>query len=144
MELSQWLAVIGGTAGLITAIVAVIRVYVDRRNGIDSHEISSGELELAQDQQSWEHLVEIVAQLRTDRDYFAAELQKVRETAGDMARRLDENATELSALRSMVTAKDDKIMLLTSDIVVLLEHINSGKQPPPPPLRGYRGKETHE
>lgn len=144
MELSQWLAVIGGTAGLITAIVAVIRVYVDRRNGIDSHEISSGELELAQDQQSWEHLVEIVAQLRTDRDYFAAELQKVRETAGDMARRLDENATELSALRSMVTAKDDKIMLLTSDIVVLLDHINSGKQPPPPPLRGYRGKETHE
>jgi hypothetical protein len=135
--LTTLIAVLGGITGFGGMLAVLWKTYNDRKAGIDSKEISSGELELAQDEQSWRHLVEVVNQLRTDRDYLLAKAERQ-----DAA--LAEQAVDISSLRSLIADKDGKIMLLETDIVVLLEHINSGKQPPPPPLRGYRGKETHE
>lgn len=135
--LTALIAVLGGITGLGGMLTVAWKTWNDRKAGIDSKEISSGELELAQDEQTWNHLVEVVNQLRTDRDHLLGKTEK-------QEKALAELATAVSALNSLIADKDGKIMLLESDIVVLLEHINSGKQPPPPPLRGYRGKETHE
>lgn len=135
--LTTLIAVLGGIAGFGTMVGVIWKTYNDRKAGIDSKEISAGELELAQDEQSWQHIVDVVTQLRLDRDHLLSKSEK-------QGKALEEMAVDLSALRSLIADKDGKIMLLESDIVVLLEHINSGKQPPPPPLRGYRGKETHE
>lgn len=138
MDASNWVAVLGGIAGTIAAVTTAVKVFLDRRAGIDSNEISIGELELSQDEQSWSHMVEVVEQLRNDRT-------DLREQLAENKAALAELAVEVSALRSVARSKDDKILLLESDIMLLLEHINSGRQPPPPKLRGYRGEEeTHE
>lgn len=131
---TTWVGLLGGLAGIITALAAVVRVIVDRMAGIDSKEISSGELELAQDQQAFEHLKDVLIELRADRDDLRTRVEILEKKLGDQA-------VEIAKLLDIIREKDDRISVLTSDIILLLEHIHAGRQPPPPKLRGYRGEE---
>lgn len=137
-EPSQWVAVLGGIAGIIAALTTVVKVLIDRRAGIDSKEISTSELELASDQQAFQHLRDVLTELRADRDDLRTRVEI-------LERKLGDQAVEIAQLLDVIRLKDAKIEALTADIILLLEHIHAGRQPPPPKLRGYRGEEeTHE
>lgn len=133
-DVSAWVGVSGGIVAVLGAAFTGWRVWLDRRAGIDSKEVSMGDLTLRQIEALQVIQGENIARQAATISDQSELITKQGQVIESLQIELSEVKSELRIQTLTINKQDDRIDQLRQDRDKLVDHINNGGGPPPPEL----------